>query len=66
MRKIIIVFFYPAYNRFCATGEGRFQFYTDESRAIHAKLHSYAMQKAASSGKSRSMPRRASEVSHYH
>lgn len=39
--------------RYCTTGEGRFQFYTQQSRLIHSKVHGMATQKA----------RRSSEVS---
>ena len=39
--------------RYCTTGEGRFQFYTQQSRVIHSKVHAMATQKA----------RRSSEVS---
>ena len=39
--------------RYCTTGEGRFQFYTQQSRLIHSKVHAMATQKA----------RRSSEVS---
>ena len=45
--------------RSCATGEGIFQFSTEEGKLIQAKLHSYAIQKA---GRSRSASRRTSEV----
>ena len=32
--------------RYCTTGEGRFQFYTQQSRVIHSKVHAMAIQKA--------------------
>jgi len=45
--------------RFCATGEGRFQFFSEESKSIQGRLHSFATQKA---GRGKGMPRRGSEV----
>lgn len=45
-------------GRFCDTGEGRFQFYTSQSRLIHSKVHAIATQKASAKSQS---TRRGSE-----
>lgn len=45
-------------GRYCATGEGQFEFYTQQSRAINSRLHTLALQKAQGKG---SLPRRSSE-----